>query len=207
VNLANCHPFGYGGYLLMHNGHIGSFRKIRRRLIDTLTDEAFNVPRGSTDTEHLFAVFVDEIIRNGCPVDPGREDSSDGGGAMELARRLSAAIERVLRLGEEHGDGESSFLNVAVSDGKHVAVCRFDTDPQESPESLYLLHGEMYEPAGRRFPERRPDDEGEAMVVSSERLTGDLRWRAVPAESMLVLDRHAPPRIVPMDPLGRLIEA
>lgn len=207
VNLANCHPFGYGGYLLMHNGHVGGFRGIRRRLLDTLTDEAFNVPRGSTDTEHLFAVFVDEIIRNGCPVDPGQEDSSDGGGAMELARRLSAAVTRVLALVEAHGSAESSFLNVAVSDGKHVAVCRFDTDPDESPESLYLLHGEMYEPAGRRFPERRKDDEGEAMVVSSERLTGDPRWRVVPPDSMVVLDRHAPPRVVPMDRHGRLIEA
>ena len=25
VNLANCHPFQYGAYLVMHNGHIGGF--------------------------------------------------------------------------------------------------------------------------------------------------------------------------------------
>jgi len=207
VNLANCHPFGYGGYLLMHNGHLGSFRAIRRRLLESLTDEAFNVPRGSTDTEHLFAVFVDELIRSGCPVDPGAGPASDGIGALELARRLSAAIARVLALVEEHGDGESSFLNVAVADGSHVAVCRFDTDAEEHPESLYLFHGEMYEPAGRRFPDRRPDDEGEAMVVSSERLTGDPRWMAVPPSSMLVLDRHAPARVLPMDDMGRLVDA
>ena len=170
-------------------------------------DEAFNILKGSTDTEHLFALFVDEIIRNGCPVDPGMGDVTDGEGAMELARRLSGAIARVLALADEHGDGESSFLNVAVADGRHVAVCRFDTDPNESPESLYLLHGEMYEPAGRRFPERRKEDEGEAMVVSSERLTGDPRWQVVAPASMVVLDRHAAPRILPMDAGGRLVEA
>ncbi|MDP2956444.1 MAG: class II glutamine amidotransferase [Longimicrobiales bacterium] len=207
VNLANCHPFGYGGYLLMHNGQVGSFRSIRRRLLETLTDEAFNILKGSTDTEHLFALFVDEIIRNGCPVDPGSADVTDGGGALELARRLSGAIARVLALVAEHGDGESSFLNVAVADGRHVAVCRFDTDPDESPESLYLLHGEMYEPAGRRFPERRKEDEGEAMVVSSERLTGDPRWQVVAPASMVVLDRHAAPRILPMGAGGRLVES
>ena len=207
VNLANCHPFGYGGYLLMHNGHVGSFRGIRRRLLESLTDEAFNLPKGSTDTEHLFAVFVDELLRSGCPVDPGGGPGSDGIGALELARRLSAAMSRVLSLVEEHGDGESSFLNVAVADGRHVAVCRFDTDPEEQPESLYLFHGEMYEPAGRRFPERRCDDEGEAMVVSSERLTDDPRWLAVPPNSMLVLDRHAAPRVLPMDDMGRLVDA
>ncbi|HSW29389.1 MAG TPA: class II glutamine amidotransferase [Longimicrobiales bacterium] len=207
VNLANCHPFGYGGYLLMHNGHVGGFRKIRRQLLDSLSDEAFDVPRGSTDTEHLFAVFVDELLRNGCSVEPGAASASDGEGALELARRLSTAIARVLALSEERGDGESSFLNVAVADGSHVAVCRFDTDPEERPESLYLFHGEMYEPAGRRFPERRKDDDGEAMVVSSERLTGDPRWMAVPPNSMLVLDRHAAPRVLPMDDFGRLADA
>jgi len=207
VNLANCHPFGYGGYLLMHNGHVGGFRRIRRRLLESLSDEAFNVPRGSTDTEHLFAVFVDELLRGGCPVDPGASVEADGQGALELARRLSASITRVLALVEELGDGESSFLNVAVADGSRVAVCRFDTDPEEQPESLYLFHGEMYEPAGRRFLERRQDDDGEAMVVSSERLTGDPRWMAVPPNSMLVLDRHAAPRVLPMDDLGRLVDA
>ncbi len=207
VNLANCHPFGYGGYLMMQNGHVGSFRRIRRGLLESLSDEAFGVPRGSTDTEHLFALFVDELVRDGSPMDPAREDATDGGSALELARRLSAAIVRLLAVVDRYGEGEPSFLNVAVADGHHVAVCRFDTDPEESPESLYLLHGEMYEPAGRRFPERRKDDEGEAMVVSSERLTDDPRWRAVPPNSMLVLDRHAPPRMFPMDDAGRLTEA
>lgn len=205
VNLANCHPFGYGGYLLMHNGHVGAFRRVRRRLLETLSDEAFNVVKGSTDTELLFAVFVDEIIRNGCPVEPGGEGAHEGWGAMELARRLSDAIARVVETVEEDGGGEPSFLNVAVADGHHVAVCRFDTDPGQSPETLYLLNGEMYEPAGRRFPARRTEDEGEAMVVSSERLTDDPRWRPVPPASMVVLDRHASPRILPMDPVGRLV--
>ena len=204
VNLANCHPFGYGSYLLMHNGNVGAFRTVRRKLLEGLTDEAFNVVRGSTDTEHLFAVFVDEIIRNGCPVDPGARGDTDGQGALELAHRLSAAISRTLDLVHALGNGASSFLNVAVSDGRHVAVCRFADDSIEQPETLYLLHGEMYEPAGRRFLEKRKEDEGEAMIVSSERLTADERWTPVPPNHMMVLDRHAPPRLLPMDARGRI---
>ena len=204
VDLANCHPFGYGSYLLMHNGNIGAFRKVRRKLLEGLTDEAFNIVKGSTDTEHLFAVFVDELIRNGCPVDPAQSDSADGQGALELAHRLSSAVTRVLDLVHELGDGEPSFLNVAASDGQHVAVCRFADDHGKVPETLYLLHGELYEPAGRQFPQRRPADEGEAMVVSSERLTKDARWTPVPVNHMVVLDRRAPPRLLPMDARGRL---
>lgn len=204
VNLANCHPFGYGGYLFMHNGHLGAFPRVRRRILETLTDEAFNVVKGSTDTEHLFAVFVDEIIRNGCPVDPGGANAHDGWGALALAERTSAAMARVLDIIGDHGDGEPSFLNVAVTDGRHVAVCRFADHGSDAPESLHYLHGEMYEPAGRRFTQRRKEDEGEAMVVASERLTDDDRWRDVPPNAMLVLDRWAPPKVLAMASTGRL---
>jgi len=206
VNLANCHPFEYGSYLLMHNGGVGSFRRIRRKLLDGLTDEAFGVVKGSTDTEHLFAVFVDEIVRNGCPVDWNPQAGDDGSdAALELAGRLSAAIVRVLGLVRAEGDGEASFLNVAVADGWHAAVCRFADHPEEEPESLYFLHGEVYEPAGRRFPVRRADSEGVPVIVSSERLTDDPRWTVVPPNHMVVLDRFATPRLLEMRPDGRLV--
>ncbi len=201
VDLANCHPFGYGDYLMMHNGTIGGFRAMRRRLLEGLTDEAFDVVKGSTDTEHLFAVFVDEIIRNGCPVDVGESTATDGQGALELGRRLAAAITRVVDLVEAHGGGEPSFLNVAVADGAHVAVCRFASGGAK-PESLYLMHGEIYEPAARGFLARRPEDEGQAMVVASERLTADERWKPVPPNHLVILDRFAPPRTLAMDARG-----
>lgn len=203
VNLANCHPFAYGDYLLMHNGRIGSFRTIRRALLEGLTDEAFDIVKGSTDTEHLFAVFVDEIVRNGCPVDPGGAEASRGAGALGLAERLVAALRRVLDLSQTRGDGTSSFLNVAVTDGRHAAVARYADDPIENAESLYYLHGEMYEPAGRRFADRRKEDEAEAVVVSSERLTEDPRWRPVPTGTVLALDHFAAPQTLTLD--GELV--
>jgi predicted glutamine amidotransferase len=199
VNLANCHPFAYGSYLLMHNGRIGSFRTIRRKLLEGLTDDAFDVVKGSTDTEHLFAVFVDELIRNGFPLDPHGAAGGDGVGARVLASRLTSALGRVLALVRREGDGSSSFLNVAVSDGRHAAVCRYADDPWEAAESLYFLRGELYEPIGRRFADRRAGDEGEAVVVSSERLTDDPRWQVVPPGTVLALDRHAPPQLLRLD--------
>lgn len=48
-------------------------------------------------------------------------------GAAELGRWLGGALRRVLALVAERGGGESSFLNVAVSDGRHVAVARFNS--------------------------------------------------------------------------------
>ena len=195
VNLANCHPFAHRQYLLMHNGHVGDFRRVRRRLLEGLSDEAFDVVRGSTDTEHVFAAFIDEVLR--APADG--QDAT-----LALARCLSAALARVLRQVRDDGDGEPSFLNIAVADGTHAVVTRFADDPNEGPESLYLLRGELYEPAGRRFPQRRPDDEGEPFLVSSERLTDDARWEEVPANHAVLLDRWGPVRVLPMSVTGEL---
>jgi predicted glutamine amidotransferase len=203
VNLANCHPFKHGRYIMMHNGHIGAYREVRRDLLESLTDEAYDVVRGSTDTEHLFALFMDEIVRRGHT--PGHR--SDGGvGALELARRLSASLVRVIAAVREKGGGAPSFLNVAVSDGQRVAVTRFADDPDEGPESLHFLEGELYEPTSRQFKDKRADDEGTAHLVSSERLTKDDRWKTVPPNSMIVLDRHAPLRVFPLDTEGKLLE-
>ena len=197
VNLANCHPFSFGRYLLMHNGNIGSFRKIRRRLLEGLGDEAYDVVRGSTDTEHFFAVFVDELLRDGASE---TEPVYDGGAAARaLGAALSRALARVTAAVRQIG-GEPSFLNVAVSDGARAAVTRFTDHPREGPESLYLLAEELYEPAGRRFQRSREGDEGPSVVVSSERLTEDERWTVVPPNSLVTFDRWTPPVISPLSP-------
>ena len=59
VTLLNCHPFLWGPFAFMHNGHVGGFRALRRRLLERLSDEAFSLIGGSTDSEHVFALFVD----------------------------------------------------------------------------------------------------------------------------------------------------
>ncbi len=203
VNLANCHPFRYGRYLLMHNGRLGGFGKARRRILESLTDEAFGIVHGSTDSEHLMALFVDEVVRNG---GDGESLGGDGGmgGAFALAARLTEALARALAIAEDVGDGAPSFLNVAVSDGERAAVTRFGNDAREGPETLYVHRGEIYEPAHRRFTQRRPFDDGTAVVVSSERLTEDPAWRAVPPNHVVAVSRGEPPRIMALGPDGRI---
>jgi hypothetical protein len=56
---ANCHPFRRGRYSFMHNGHIPAFRRIRRPLMARLSDENFLAIRGTTDTEHVFALIAE----------------------------------------------------------------------------------------------------------------------------------------------------
>lgn len=83
VSESNCHPFEHGRYLFMHNGSVGSFTQLRRPLLASLSDRAFQLLRGSTDTEHLFAVFVDELVRGGwleeSRAEPGEPGPAAGG--------------------------------------------------------------------------------------------------------------------------------
>jgi ergothioneine biosynthesis protein EgtC len=179
VNEANCHPFRYGKYLCMHNGDIGSFRKIRRKLLESVCDEAFSNVFGSTDSEHFFAVIIDELLKNRLT------------GATGLAAALDSAIQRVVALVEQYGDKEPSYLNVAVTDGENAVVSRYNNDREHPPESLYYYCGDLYEPSGCL---QQSHDE---VVISSEKLTHDHNWQPVPANHLIILSRGQTPTLVP----------
>ena len=47
VSEANCHPFQYEQFLWMHNGEIGEFSRLRRRLRSHLSDDLYNFIQGN----------------------------------------------------------------------------------------------------------------------------------------------------------------
>jgi len=203
VHQANCHPFRHRRHLLMHNGSIGAYPRLRRRLLADLSDEAFNVVHGDTDSEHMFAIFVDELLKHG---DPTSEAFDSPGGARRLAEHLAATLARVLAVVKADGDGAPSALNVAVSDGVHAAVSRFTSHPTALPDSLYTLHDHIYPTTSQEFAERRSEEHGAAVVVSSERLTDHPGWRAVPPNHIVAFARGDTPRMYPLSPEGRLAD-
>jgi predicted glutamine amidotransferase len=185
VNEANCHPFRWREFLCMHNGDIGDFRLVRRKLLASVCDEAFGNVYGSTDSEHFFALYIDSWLRSD---EPDR--------ALRMARSLSRAIERTLELVRDAGAGSPSYLNVAISDGEHAVVSRFTDDPEAAPESLYYFSGPLYPSVAEPLVRASRD----SVTVSSERLTADAGWEEVPAGRIIVLGRDRPPRFV--DALG-----
>jgi predicted glutamine amidotransferase len=184
VNEANCHPFRWRRFLCMHNGDIGDFRLVRRKLLESVGDEAFGNVYGSTDSEHFFALYIDSWL--------GIEDADP---AQRMARALALAIDRTLELVQAAG-GSPSYLNVAISDGDHAVVSRFTDDPVEKPESLYYFSGPLYPqlPDGNR--RRASDHARHAVTVSSERLTDDTGWAEVPAGDIIILRRDREPQFI-----------
>ena len=44
VSNENCHPFKYGKYTFMHNGGIPSFSKIKRQVLNLLSERVYRAP-------------------------------------------------------------------------------------------------------------------------------------------------------------------
>lgn len=178
VDESNCHPFQHGRLLFMHNGAIGDFRSIRRALLEGLSDEAFNLVWGSTDTEHVFALFVDEMAH-------GAESSTP----LRMAEALNRTAWKVVDLVAEHTAGAVSKLNLAVSDGETIAACRFADGDHMLPESLYFIERALYEPVSEGSPGRRRAEDSSSFVISSERLTDHWEWSVVPPNHLIVVSR------------------
>jgi len=186
VNEANCHPFRYQRYLFMHNGDIGNFHAVRRRLMESVCDEAYNNIFGSTDSELLFAVYIDEMLRGG----------HRGNVAARMAAALDHTIMRTIEAVQEYGGGVPSYLNCAVADGEHAVVSRFTDDSRNPPESLYYFLGDLY-PRAEIDQTEEVDTEERSIIVSSERLTSDSAWEPLPPNFITVLRRNSKPELRP----------
>ena len=51
---ANCHPFAHGRHLFMHNGQVGGWPAVRRRVESVIPDDLYPHRTGTTGSEALF---------------------------------------------------------------------------------------------------------------------------------------------------------
>jgi predicted glutamine amidotransferase len=172
---ANCHPFRKGRHAFMHNGDIGDFAHVRRSLLSSLSDDAFHSIHGNTDSEHLFGLVIDELA------------STNSSGAEHLAAAMQAAVSRIVALCRKHGQGEHSYLNVALSDGESAVACRFTTEPDYEGESLFVHTGRVYVCQGGVCRMLSPDSGRGCVLVSSEPLSEDPGWVPLPRNSMVLV--------------------
>ena len=62
----NCHPFVHGRWMFMHNGQVGDWSLIRRRVEELIPDEFYKSRAGTTDSEAVFLA----ILGAGADADP-----------------------------------------------------------------------------------------------------------------------------------------
>jgi glutamine amidotransferase len=173
VSRLNCHPFSFGPLTFMHNGLIPDFGRMRRRLLEGLSDETYNSITGSTDSEHIFALFCEYY---------------QGGGLEGMAEALLRTIARLEELRAELQIDRCCFLNFALTDGHVLACTRYISDGSELANSLYYTEGEKYRcqngvcqlEKGKRS----------SVVVASERLSLAAEWTRISPNQMLLADRN-----------------
>lgn len=121
VDLSNCQPFNYQNLLFTHNGYIDCFRKSLYRLLRSrLEDITYEAIKGSTDSEHIFGLFIDELTAG-----PNRK----------LATALQATLKILTELATLH---HIKFLaNTLITDGHQLIATRFAKDAP--PPTLYWL--------------------------------------------------------------------
>lgn len=179
VGEPNCHPFRRERIAFMHNGDIGGFAAIRRPLLESLSDAAFEAIRGTTDSEHFFAVLCDELAAQQC----------GGSSSRGMAAALRRAVGRILGLIGQHAPGEHVYLNCVVTDGRVAVACRFTTDDPANADSLYTNRGRRYVCEGGVCRMLDPGEQnGSAVMISSEPLSGDSGWETVPVNHLVRLE-------------------
>lgn len=99
----NCHPFVVGRWSFMHNGQIGDFDRLRRRLENAIADEYYDSLEGTTDSELLFLL----MLQAGLERDPIGAATTAAG--MVIAASQQADIPPHLRLTAAFSDGQTLF--------------------------------------------------------------------------------------------------
>lgn len=170
VSLENCHPFSYKQYALVHNGTIRHFEKLRRPLLNLLSDSLFASVKAQTDSEHFFFLVMQFL-----------SESTDA----SLENALLKAVDWVQWMQKDEAQEVFSRLNLLLTDGKQMIATRFASKGQE-PLSLYYSLGASSHILAPQQPQPEAHD---ALVIASEPLC-DLgsTWVAVPPNHYLVVE-------------------
>src|SRR4051812_36670582 len=118
VTRQNCHPFASGRWMFMHNGFVGSWNRLRRKVESLIPDPLYPSRIGTTDSEAVFLAIM------------GAGLESDPIAATE------AALRRICTLVNEDGRRERLRFTSALTNGRDLYAFRFAEN--DTPNSLYF---------------------------------------------------------------------
>ena len=174
----NSHPFWCGQLMFMHNGVLGGYKEMRRKLLRQLKDTAYDAIQGSTDSEHLFGLFLNHI-----------EDPFGHVSCEEMVYAMEKMYADLSDLMIEHNVRQHSYLNLVVTNGTCVVAVRYTTNPNVQPASLYYMHGREYHCRGETCVMEPTYGKPSAIVLASEPFTSRRSdWMKVERNAMMIVD-------------------
>ncbi len=107
---ANCHPFAQKQHLFMHNGQIGCYPALKRRIENLIPDSIYGARGGTTDSEALFLI----ALARGAERDPV--------GAM------ASTLAEIKAMMAECCASEPLRFTAAMTDGRNLYAFRWASD-------------------------------------------------------------------------------
>lgn len=184
IQHSNCHPFRYGPLLLVHNGDIRNFQRLRRSLAQELDDQYYGAITGSTDSELMFLLALQFGLA---------DDVYSGVG------RMVGFVEQVGRAaGVEH----PMQMTLGISDGQRLYSVRYSSEGNSRTLFYSRDLRALEEELGPRSAEEMEQLTDAARCVVSEPLS-DLKkyWEPIP-ESTFITIENGEVDSRPFQPLG-----
>ncbi len=187
VSESNCHPFSYKNLLMMHNGGVENFGLIKRKIREPLSDELYNWIKGQTDSEHIFAYLLNELFTHHKTVS---EEA-----VIDAFERTFTALKKMMN---ENGIKEEAYLNMVVTNGLFFVGTRYVTNPEEEPLTLYHSEGSRFVVEDGITQLVAAEDNDNAVLVVSEKLTDDKDWTLIPKNHFVIVDKGLNVKVRPI---------
>jgi len=186
VSESNCHPFCREEISFCHNGEIGNFLKLKKRIVSDLSEESFLQIKGNTDSEHLFAIWMDRY-----------EEIKKKNPDRALLLATQETLKEISRLVEKDIPAPTT-INLGITDGSSIIATRFVMGTQ--PLSLY------YSQHVSIIRENEAELKGslnlvsDGTMVASEPLGKErCLWSQVPVNHIVHVRLNGTPEIIPID--------
>jgi len=121
ITRPNCHPFASGQWMFMHNGFIGSWSRLRRRVEALIPDALYPARIGTTDSEAIFLAMV-------------------GAGMDQPVAAAESVLALITNLANETDPGDRFRFTAALSNGKDLYAFRYAVN--DKANTLYYRENE-----------------------------------------------------------------
>ena len=164
-------------WMLMHNGEIFNFKAVKRHLRHLLDDDIYNWIQGETDSEHLFALFLQ--------IGKGKDLST----ISVVADVLQATFDQIIQLICEYSEPGPSYFNICLTDGTRLLASRYCTDKNLTPETMHYSLGSRFVVKEGHYHMIEKDNTRGCLLVTSEKLTNfNAEWHDVPINHLMMAD-------------------
>jgi len=192
VSIQNSHPFQYKEFLMMQNGGINEFGKIKRKLINRLDDDIFQWIKGQTDTQYIFALFL--------TLTGELKKQKESLSFEDLSTCLSQTFAEIEDLKKQAKIDSPSLYNLVLTNGKALIATRYSTQPEIETRSLHIASRvECYTCENDSLKEEPHEEEERSVLIASEVLTEDREyWKEVPENHFIMVNEDLSIRIQPL---------